>query len=408
MYYTLYTYRYTNQPDLTLQWEPADPARTVTIAHVLQYYTTMGILHSHSVQQIDATQEELEDLLIMLGYTDGAVNPTSYEIMKPLLKSIPMILEPIATTPILGYVEFFQQRWYVPLFTSTALPCKPVPTHLPSILMEWYESELEATRRANILCRSQQVYQAIWDRCAALISKESNQQIPPPAEEQDDPSAKEVINEYLKLYLEPTKDKDLLLSDAYKDYKAKLEKIDLLPVSQASFIKQLRSHPYKIVRQARGMVITNYSIAAPHSVMYMRVEEAYRLKHVAILKQYKRKYPPHPNQPPHMQEAYFLLYAATDEEPTYQAMHLFLSERTVHIVKAFEPYLSTLEADHEEIMHDDLNDVRIVEKRRDIIHRVCVPFKFPFSKEIVEKGREMGNMLTAYDGSVFMNQYSYE
>jgi hypothetical protein len=109
-----------------------------------------------------------------------------------------------------------------------------------------------------------------------------------------------------------------------------------------------------------------------------------------------------------LQEAYFLLYTATGEEPTYQAMRLFLSERMVHVVKDFEPYLSKLETDREDMMHDDLNDARIFEKRKNMLNRVCAPFKYPFSKETVEKGREAGNMLTAYDGSVFMNQYMYE
>jgi hypothetical protein len=357
-----------------------------------------------------------------------------------------------SSSDVLGYVTFFNQNWYVPVFPSTKLVCKMVPTHLPQdVLLGWYETKLstitKSKEQGNQLEKGpSNEHKAIWDRCATLIANNSSQNITMESVEQEkvDIPMKEMIDLYLQLYLESSTQKEVLLSEVYQDYKERILKINQVPTTQASFIKQLRSHDrFKIVRQARGMVLTNYSILSTETtVMYMKLYNAYSLEHTLAVDNFKKEYPT--SKIPHLREAFFLISISTSIPPSYYAMQFLLSDKKMEsVVKKFEIYLDDLDdekvrSETEILRHDDLNDYskQILLARKEVLKNVnFVEFKFPFSSNVAtlpitidkKKATELCYGLSksqrngyTIQNSVwesqsendpvrtFMNQYSYE
>jgi len=209
MYYSVYTFSYTNQSDtIYFFWEPADITRMLEIEHVFTYYKTMFILESFSCNQVDMTLEALQDLMIMMGEKDSVMTRAEFEIIEPLLMRAKIETETtviFSSSDVLGYVSFFNQNWYVPVFSSTKLVCKMVPTHLPQdVLLGWYETKLsnitKTKEQGNQLEKGPSIeHKAIWDRCATLIANNSSQNIMMESVEQEkvDIPMKEMIDMYL-------------------------------------------------------------------------------------------------------------------------------------------------------------------------------------------------------------------
>uniref|UniRef100_A0A6C0KUP4 Uncharacterized protein n=1 Tax=viral metagenome TaxID=1070528 RepID=A0A6C0KUP4_9ZZZZ len=456
--YTIYTYSYIHDSEsIYLFWEITNSQRMIEIEHVLSYYKQMYILESYSCDQVNLTYEAIKDLLIIMGHTRSMVTATEYAFIKPMLQTATIeygvkIPFSFTTSDILAYVTFFGQTWYVPFFHSTELVCKPVPTHLPaSALFSWYENELLNSSYSKKVIKGDSVQtdryvecKMIWDRCEALISKESNQAIKmevnsssekeeissetsspdsiPPKEDSEaileneivDINYNETINLYIQLYLEPSTQSELLLSEVYQNYKEKLNKYGVGITTQASFIKQLRSYDkFKITRHSRGMVITNYKIVTePQFIQYMGFEDAFSTTHLKILSQFKSKFSSQCKSKDsiiNFREAFFVLSTAMNIEPTYHSVLLYLHDpKTEAVINAYKPYIDALdEMNLPEV--DPYNNhtlSNIFSKRSKIVSLISgITYYFPFSKEIIKINHTSANQKETYTG-IYENSFT--
>ena len=405
MYISLYTYIYTTDPDTVhFHWEINDPIRFSEIKHIFAYYDKLNIFESCACRILNLTKEAMEEVMILMGAEKSTVKEEEFQRVCPMLEAAMVTNdEPVrdfmVTPGVLGYVTLFNQNWYVPLFESTTLVCKPVPTHLPSsALLRWYE---ESIQESELMPYDK----TIWDRCAALIASVSVDDMPMIVTDNVNmvDNVIEDIDSYLMLYLEPSKNKEVLLSEVYQDYK---KHVPASEITQAAFIKQLRTHSrFTIVRYSSGMVIKNYMIMRSyHIVKYMSFNDIHSANHMAIVKQYSRKFPM--VKLSYAREAFFLLSVSTTIEPTYSMIRFFIAEpKTENILKECNRYLTLLEK-YDDICHDDLNEMS--EERKQLFQSAShMESFFPFSSFILTPAMADKTTHQSLD-STFMNQYSYE
>ena len=358
MYYTIYTFSYTANPNIIYYyWEPNDLQKMAEIKHILNYYSELNTIY-FSCDVVEFSKEIMEELELLMGVKDHMVGRDDYEAIIPMLEKavktcvLPTIEIPINT--VLGYTTFLNQQWYFPWFNGKALTCNKLTTSLtpPSMLLEWYERQMA---KKNV------PYKELWERCAALIKKdipvvevvvEPIEQIEPQKEVKEVGNSIENIDLYLQLFLEPTEKSELLLSKLYNDYKKKMEECNFPIVTQNAFIKQIRTHSeFTIVRHASGMVITNYGFVTPREIYYFSAKydicrDRYDKNDIKIMEEIKLidEAFQQSSQELYHREAYFLLRMTTKIQPTYPVITWFISNAVTHpLLEACKLYLDPYE-----------------------------------------------------------------
>lgn len=415
MYNAIYTFSYTAKPNtIYFFWEPMNHERMAEINHVFSYYLQMNIFNYYTCEQVNMTKDAIEDLQTLMGLKDSIVSRYDYESVTKIIRQNIVSLDDKINKDFnlmdtLGYVTFFNQTWYLPMFNSTALVCKKVPTHLHDLsLLSWYEESITPSKSTS--CNYEELT-TIWDRCASLITKETNQNIqmvPVVENEPVDIPTNELVDLYLSLFLEPACHQEVLLSEVYTNYREKITKIGVTPTTQASFIKQLRTHDqYLIARHARGMVIKNYRIiTVGRYVNYINMKEnMFSYGHIKLLKQFEHQFAKEFASTPNAREAFIILSITTKIVPTYHSIMFYLANQSTNkAIQMFKTYIECLEED-DIIRHDDLNDHshELFNKRSELITRmVDYALYYPFSTQTLR------NIIDNSNNDTFLNQYSYE
>jgi len=357
MYNTIYTYIYTGEADTVhFHSEMVDNLTFMEeVDHVFSYYKKMGILQSYSCTCVDLTKEAVDDLLLLSGWNGTSMTCEDFNIIEPFFDNASIETKQEGTlieSDKLGCVTFFNKKWYLPSFNASVMSCKDIISHLPSSsLLEWYTTHLTDTNHPT-----HSTYKILWDRLERLSVKESNQDVIEssintiesiPAISFD---TIEVIDTYLQIYLEPATKSELLLSDIYEDY---ISRGECMPhVKKAIFIRQLRTHTrFHIVRQARGMVVINFTRVKPSKIYYMTPGSMYSQYHKDLVERYKQKN--YPNSP-YSLEAFFLLAHVTSIENIKNVLiQYFAADKlTEPLLKKCSEYLKLLPEIDTSVLHN--------------------------------------------------------
>lgn len=382
MYNIIYTYIYTGETGTVYFHSEMEDNLTFMeeVNHVFSYYKKMGILQSYSCTCVNLTKEAVDDLLLLAGWNGTSMTYEDFNIIEPFFDDASIETKQESTfieSYKLGCVTFFNKKWYLPSFNTSVMSCKDIMTHLPSSsLLEWYTTQLTTTKQPTY-----STYNILWDRLERLSVKEYNQDVIEPCSNTIESITAisfdtiEVIDTYLQVYLEPATKSELLLSDIYEDYVSRGE---CMPhVKKGVFIRQLRTHTrFTIVRQARGMVVTNFARVNPSKIYYMRTADMYSQSHKELVETYKQKN--YPNVP-YSLEAFFLLANVTKMENINNVMiQYFIADKlTESLLKECSEYLKLLPASD----NTTTNNIRYIHK----IQSLWCEGYFPFLKTIACK-----------------------
>jgi len=369
---------------------------------------------------VNMTKDAIEDLQTLMGLKDSIVSRYDYDAVRKIIDQNIVSLDgnikmDFNNMDMLGYITFFNQTWYLPMFNSTAIICKKVPTHLQDLsLLSWYENAI--TPHNNTSCNYEELI-TIWSRCASLITKETNQNMTCATVVECEPvdiPTKELVDLYLTLFLEPSTHHEVLLSEVYNNYREKMTKNGVTPTTQASFIKQLRTHDqFLITRHSRGMVIKNYKIMTDgRYIPYItKIENLFSRDHIILLRQFDHKFAKELASIPNAREAFTILSITTKIVPTYYSIMFYLSNSSTNrAIQTIKSYIESLEED-DIIRHDDLNDHsrELFNKRSKLTSSLLdYPFYYPFSKQTLQNQSVVENVVNGINNDTFMNQYSYE
>jgi hypothetical protein len=347
MYNIIYTYIYTGETGTVYFHSEMEDNLTFIeeVEHVFSYYKKMGILQSYSCTCINLTKEAVDDLLLLAGWNGTSMTCEDFNIIEPFFDDASIETKQESTfieSDKLGCVTFFNKKWYLPSFNTSVMSCKDIMSHIPSSsLLEWYTTHLTPTNHPTY-----STYKILCDRLERLTVKESNQDVIEPCSNAIESitaisfDTVEVIDTYLQIYLEPVTKSELLLSDIYEDYMSRGE---CMPhVKKAIFIRQLRTHTrFTIVRQARGMVVTNFTRVNPCKIYYMKTADMFSQYHKDLVETYKQKN--YPNVP-YSLEAFFLLSNVTKTENINNILiQYFVADKlTEPLLKECSEYLKRL------------------------------------------------------------------
>lgn len=382
MYTTIYIYIYTGEAGTVyFHSELVDNLTFMEeVNHVFSYYKKMGIFQSYSCTCVNLTKEAVDDLLLLAGWNGTSMTCDDFNIIEPFFDDASIETkqsDTLVQSDNLGCVSFFNKKWYLQSFNASVMTCKDIMSHLPSSnLLEWYTAHLTTTKNPT-----PSTYKELWDRIERVSIKESNQDVIEPCRNAIESISAisfgtiEVIDTYLQVYLEPATKSELLLSDIYEDYMSRGE---CMPhVKKAVFIRQLRTHTrFTIVRQARGMVVTNFTRVTPCKIYYMRTTDMYSQYHKELLETYKQKN--YPNVP-YSLEAFFLLANITKMENINSVLiQYFVADKlTEPLLKECSEYLKLLP-------EKDIITANFIHYTPTIKSLWCEEY-FPFQKTIASK-----------------------
>lgn len=381
MFNTIYTYTYTGEAETV--YFRSELVDTLTfmgeVNHVFSYYKKMGILQSYSCTCVNLSKEAVDDLLLLAGWNGTSMTTSDFNIIELLLDEAATDIEECTTfvdSNKLGYVTFFDKKWYLPCFNTSMMSCKEIISYIASTsLLEWYTAKLVTVEQPD--------YKTLCERLDRLSTREVKQPSTETSSSMESESTydtTEIIDTYLQIYLEPATKCELLLSDIYENYMSRAE---CMPhVKKVVFIRQLRTHSrFTITRHARGMVVMNYAIAKPSKIYYMKSGDMYRDSHVCIMDKYEQVYQPK-NYPtfPYERASFFLLSLVSNIEVSNVLMRYFVADpSTDKLLECCTEYLKRL-AEHNVDMHDTPTWEAICKEYRNHDHNELVSNVFDLSE----------------------------
>jgi hypothetical protein len=264
----IYTYTYTDHPDTVYCfWELHCESQMKEIQQVLSYYHQKSIIESYLCGKTDISEAEWSDFMYLMDGNKNMVRRNEYDCMLPVLqtKIITQYNDVIPDENVdvtLHRVTIFGKTWYIPLKNaiSDTRYIKSIPitvTNDPGVLLNWWNQAIHSKKIS---------YDTISKRIELVTGQCLKEDL---KEDIRIEMRKAIVVSYMNMYMKPSCNKEsILLSEVYQDFLTHMTDCRYTgSISQATFIKELREQTehlktkINIVRHARGMVITNYTIS---------------------------------------------------------------------------------------------------------------------------------------------------